>query len=113
MKLLFDQNISYRIVRLTSAYFPQAQHINSLGLQGAMDDKIWQFARNNDFAIVTFDADFVDIANLNGFPPKIIWLRFGNTKTTTLAEILMQNYEIIELFLKSDDYKDIACLEID
>lgn len=74
--------------------------------------EIWEYAKNNNFCIVTFDADFVDIATIKGHPPKIIWLRTGNMTTENIAQILMEKKQLIDLFLEGEENKDIACLEI-
>ncbi len=62
MKLLFDQNISFRITRKIIADFPGSQHVSDVGLAGAEDIQIWQFARKEGLVIVTFDSDYYDIA---------------------------------------------------
>ena len=99
MKLLFDQNISYRIIRLLSSDFPECAQVKRLNLYGKPDRVIWNYARENDFAIVTFDSDFADLAILEERPPKIIWLRFGNTRTQVIAQRILDKKEEIELFL--------------
>ena len=109
MKLLFDQNISYRIVRLLPDIFAESRHVSSVGLNDSIDVKIWQFAKQNDFTVVTFDADFFDIATLKGFPPKIIWIRTGNITTEELAERIILNYSIIVSFIGNSEQN---CLEI-
>lgn len=78
MKLLFDQNISFRIVKKLEDVFPEAKQVAQLNLYNSSDIEIWNFAKENDFAIVTFDSDFIDISTLKGHPPKIVWLRYGN-----------------------------------
>ena len=113
MKLLFDQNISFRLIEKISKYFPDPQHIKQLGLTDSTDKEIWKYAKNNDCAIVTFDADFFDLTTFLGHPPKIIWLRTGNRTTSHLAEILINRKEIIKEFLTDKKYKDIACIEIE
>jgi len=50
---------------------------------------------------------------IKGTPPKIIWLRIGNTSTTSLIDCLKLNFELILEFIQNNDYKDLACLEID
>lgn len=62
MKLLFDQNISYRIVKKISHLFPECMHVSSCGLNDAEDPDIWEFARKNKFTIVTYDSDFYDLS---------------------------------------------------
>lgn len=110
MKLLFDQNISYRILKKIVGFFPDAKQIRELGLENSSDKTIWQFAKQNNFAIVTFDADFLDLSNLYGAPPKIIWLRTGNRKTENIAKILIAKSELISQFLELDN--ELAYLEI-
>ena len=113
MKLLFDQNISFRLVRKISEIFPEAKQIRELGLENNTDRQIWNFAKENEYVIVTFDADFFDLSNLFGTPPKIIWLRTGNRKTSDLAKLIISRSEIIKEFLTNPSYKEFACLEID
>ena len=113
MKLLFDQNISYRIVSLISDKFPEAKHVNQVGLEDATDNSIWNFAKDNNYSIVTFDSDFYNLSIIRGCPPKIIWLRIGNTSTQMVAKVLNDDFALIEAFLLDSGYEDIACLEID
>lgn len=109
MKLLFDQNISFRIVNIIQDFFPKSQQVRTVGLENCSDLKIWDYAKSNNYTLVTFDADFYDLLLLNGFPPKIIWLRFGNTSTKKIAQILLTNKGSIKEFsLKSE----FGCLEI-
>ncbi len=110
MKLLFDQNISYRITRLLNYYFLDCKHVNDVGLNEKSDSEIWEFAKMNNFVIVTFDADFYDLAVIKGIPPKIIWLRMGNSNTLNISHVLIQNKQLIENF--SDGKNENVCLEI-
>ena len=70
---------------------------------------IWEFAKNNNYCIVTFDFDFIDISTLKGYPPKIIWLRIGNTTTENLIAKIKADTKIIHDFLECSD---TAFLEI-
>ena len=88
MKLLFDQNISYRSEKKISAVFLDSKHISNVGLLNKEDFEIWNFAKLNGFTIVTFDSDFFDLSLVKGTPPKIIWFRSGNFPTNKIAEIL-------------------------
>ena len=112
MKLLFDQNISFRVVRRLTDVFPMARHVSDFGLQFATDHEIREFAKKEEFHLVTFDADFYDMATLFGHPPKIIWLRTGNTSTDSLVEILRNHSISMRRFLEEDDTRDLVCLEI-
>lgn len=112
MKLLFDQNISFRLVKMISDIFPEAKQIRELGLENFTDRQIWNFAKENEYTIISFDSDFFDLSNLFGIPPKIIWLRTGNRKTSDLAKLILSRSELIIEFLTNHDYKELACLEI-
>lgn len=113
MRLIFDQNISYRIVNKLIDKFPESKHVNQVGLDDAEDIDIWQFAKNENFTIVTFDSDYFDISLINGCPPKVIWLRTGNLTTIEIVNVLLSNIDIIIDFLLNEDNADKACLEID
>ena len=58
MKLLFDQNISYRILKKIGEDFPGPAHVTRTGLNRPSDLQIWEYAKTNGFIIVTFDEDF-------------------------------------------------------
>jgi len=113
MKLLLDQNISFRVIKGINDLIPEAKQVRELKLENSTDIGIWNFAKENKYTIVTFDADFYDISLIRGNPPKIIWLRIGNTSTENLIKILRENYILIEEFTSNPNYEDIACLEID
>jgi len=113
MKLLFDQNISYRISKILSESFPEAKHVSEVGLLDSTDMEIWNYAKNNKYSIVTFDSDYYDLSIVKGAPPKIIWLRMGNATTKRIASTLLANHELIEQFVLDSNHAELACLEID
>lgn len=57
MKLLFDHNLSPRLVYLVADLFPNSDHVYKLGLDQVEDRQVWQYAKTNDFTIVTKDGD--------------------------------------------------------
>lgn len=88
MKLLFDQNLGRQLViRLTDLY-PASSHVQFHELADKTDTEIWNFARSNNFCIVTQDADFAERSRLYGSPPKVIWLRCGNLRTKQVEVLL-------------------------
>jgi predicted nuclease of predicted toxin-antitoxin system len=110
MKILVDQNISFRLLPLIRVEFPDISHVKELGLIDFNDFDIFQFARSNGFdAILTLDEDFHYIQIAHGPPPKIIWLRTGNCSTKALASVIISHSEIIRN-LEMDASLD--CLEI-
>jgi predicted nuclease of predicted toxin-antitoxin system len=109
MKLLFDQNLSFKLCEHLADLFPGSNQVRRLGLDQADDAAIWQFAKANGFVIVTQDADFADMAVLYGPPPKIIWLRCGNQPAAFVAKLLRGQAESIAAFAED---AESACWEI-
>lgn len=95
MKLLFDQNLSPRLCDLLADLFPNSAHLDPLGLGTADDRIVWNYARKNEYTVVTKDSDFSEIIVLLGFPPKVIWIRSGNCSTREIEQILRDNYDAI------------------
>ncbi len=93
MTLLFDHNLSPRLVQRLADVFPLATHVALVGLADAPDAVVWAYAGNNALTIVTKDSDFTDIAVLRGVPPKVIWLRIGNC-TTLAVELLIRHHTV-------------------
>jgi predicted nuclease of predicted toxin-antitoxin system len=109
MKLLFDQNLSFKLVRKLSELFANSRHVSDLRMSSSSDYDIWEYCKNENYSIITNYSDFIDISNLHGFPPKIIWLRFGNLSTEDLSNKIKENFLSIKHFLEN---KDNAFLEV-
>ncbi|MEM7551956.1 MAG: DUF5615 family PIN-like protein [Bacteroidota bacterium] len=75
----------------------------------AEDLKIWNFAKDKEFIIVTQDSDFNDLTNLYGFPPKVIWIRVGNHSTLSINKLLYDHESEIRSFQSNKEY---GCFEI-
>lgn len=113
MNLLFDQNISFRITKKIKHFFSTCKHISDCGLAGCEGSDIWDYAKKNHYAIVTFDSDFYDISLIKGHPPKIVWIRTGNLGTKQIAALIINNKNLILDFLISEDFKNYACIELE
>ncbi len=60
MKLLFDANLSHKLVAGLEDLFPESLHVRTADLKGHEDIAIWAFAKRAGFVIVTLDSDFYD-----------------------------------------------------
>ena len=109
MRLLLDANLSYRLVKPLQELFPGTTHVLNQQLNAAEDLAIWQFARQNNFTIVTQDNDFFELASLKGHPPKVIWLRLGNTANLNVLHQIQAHFTDIQQFIEQAEE---ACLEI-
>ena len=58
MKLLFDQNLSHRLVAHLAAEFPNSTHVRDAGLSAAPDQMVWSHAIAHESVIVSKDNDF-------------------------------------------------------
>ena len=92
MKLLFDQNLSPRLVKRLADLYPDSNHVYHVGVDRASDEVTRDFARRENFVIVTKDSDFSDLCTLLGFPPKVIWIRRGNCSTADIESILRAHH---------------------
>lgn len=87
MKLLLDQNLSHKVVPAVADLFPESAHVRKFNLHRAADEAVWDFARVNDYVIVSKDDDFHQRSFLLGHPPKVIWLRLGNCRTGDIVAV--------------------------
>jgi predicted nuclease of predicted toxin-antitoxin system len=82
MKLLLDENLSWRLCKYLYDVFGEVIHVSMLSFEQPMSDiDIWNYAKINNYIIVTKDDDFEKILLLKGAPPKIVWVRISNTTT--------------------------------
>lgn len=103
MKLLFDENLSPKLVSLLTLDFPESSQIELLGLRGATDYKVWEYAKEAGFTLVSKDNDFRQRAFLLGPLPKVVWLSVGNMGTQGIASLLRENTALLETFSQSPD----------
>lgn len=99
MSLWLDENLSQQLCLRLGDLWAGITHVQLVGLESASDEQVWNYARESGLTIVTKDADFHDRVILSGFPPKVIWLRFGNCTTAAVGERLRAAVAVINAFL--------------
>jgi predicted nuclease of predicted toxin-antitoxin system len=109
MKLLLDENLSRRIVPFLQTAFPGSSQVALLNLESATDTEIWQYAKANDFVIVSRDFDFQERSLVSGHPPQVVWLKIPNRSKTVVLNILLDHHTEIEQALIGQNH---ACVEI-
>ena len=96
MKLLFDANLSPKLVRSLGELFPGSTHAFDTGMaQSTSDEKIWEYAAAEGFTIVTADSDFLDIAKDRGVPPKVVHLENCDYRTSQVESLLRRHAILI------------------
>ena len=98
MKLLFDHNLSYKLVGRLADLLPDAVHARTINLHEADDHTVWGYARANGFAIVSKDEDFHQLSFLYGAPPKVVWVRLGNCTTADIEQALRRHHSDLLYF---------------
>jgi predicted nuclease of predicted toxin-antitoxin system len=88
MKLLFDENLSHKLVRRLADLFPDSIHVRDVGLKA---------------------ADMHQRSFVFGHPPKIIWVRLGNCSTADVEKLLRKNFSAVKTF-HEDDYASFLSL---
>lgn len=109
MKLLFDQNLSPRLVAQLATEFLGSTHVRDVGMAASPDPDVWAYAAANGLAIVSKDTDFQQRALLYGHPPKVIWVRLGNCTTAAVSALLRSRLADIQAF-QADSTASILAL---
>ena len=95
MKLLFNQNLSVRLVRSLSDVYPGSSHVSLVGLDRASDAEVFDYALDNGYALVSKDVDFAELAQARSPSTKVVWLRLGNCTTAEIEDALRARQEAI------------------
>jgi len=62
MKLLYDQNLRFKLYGLLADLLPEFQSAQELGLDQSDDRIIWQHAKDEGLILVSQDSDFTAMA---------------------------------------------------
>ena len=103
MKLLLDENLSPRLPALLADIYPDSSQIELLGLRGATDTTVWEYAKTEGYVLVSKDSDFRQRSFQYGAPPKVVWLNAGNASTTLILQLLREAYNEITHFVTAPD----------
>ena len=88
MKLLLDENLSRGLVAALQDLYPGTTHVEHVGLDGAADLAICDYAGEHGFVMVTKHVDYDQIIALRNFNPKLIRLALGNTGNSATLHAL-------------------------
>ena len=85
MKLWLDAQLSPEMAIWVTQHFGiETIAIRDVGLRSAEDRKIFNAAKQADIVLITKDSDFSELLQRLGAPPRVIWLRCGNTSNERL-----------------------------
>ena len=81
-------------------------HVSVLG-ESPSDTQIWQYAKQNNLAIVTKNVDFSDRLMVDVSPPKVVHLRFGNMRQRDFQAFLASVWSRIESLIVDHKLIDV------
>jgi len=101
VRFLIDEDLPRSTANLLRQYSYEAIDVRDIGLRGAQDIQIAEYARAGGWSILTGDFDFADIRN---YPPaeyaRIVVLAIaGNASAAVILELLsmfLEQEEIVE-----------------
>ena len=103
MKLLFDENLSRKLVQRLADLYPGSAHVVGVDLMTSPDEEIWNFTKANGFIVVSTDLDFYDLATTLGPPPKVMWLRWWTHPTADAERVLRREAIRISEFVNDPE----------
>ena len=96
MKLLLDENLSRRLVPAVAARWPGSSQVALLGLEGATDAQLCDFAAAQGFVIVSKDDDFHRLVMARGYRPRLIHMALGNASNDRVLAALLDAADRID-----------------
>ena len=94
MRLLFNNNLSHRLITELADIHPDSPHVRNIGPEDAddaVDTDILDYARDHGLVIDTKDRDYREMSRVRGHPPKVVLITLRNCPTTRAAALLRQH----------------------
>lgn len=89
MRILADMPISPKTVEYLKKLGFECHHLTEFKMENSTDEDITNFAKENNYTILTEDLDFGTIlAYTKEIEPSVIILRIGNLNTEEINELL-------------------------
>ena len=102
MRFLVDEQLPTALARWIAAQGHLAEHVLEIGLGGAGDAELWQYATRNNAIVITKDMDFMVLAKVNS-SAGLVWLRSGNLPRKALLAQMEGVFQDICTALKSGE----------
>ena len=87
MKFLVDHQLPPALAEFLGGLGHESRHVREIGLKSDDDLTIWKFAVANDFALISKDQDFFDLASRPNEKGRLIWVRLGNCRNQPLLQV--------------------------
>lgn len=111
MKLFLDENLSPRTALRLRDLFPASTSVEALGMRGATDLTLFEYAGRHGYVLVSKDNDFCDLSVVRGLPPKVVWLRVGNAQPMEIETLLRRESDRLRAFAEHPE-ESLLVLEL-
>jgi len=99
MRLLLDENGSWRLVAYLRPHGAAEWHGRAIGLRESPDTSSWRYARQHGYDVLTKEEDFVRLVLAEGFPPRVLAVQNAQVPVKELAAFLLARLPQLEAFL--------------
>ena len=100
MRLLLDENISWRLAARLRPHCAAVLHVRDIDLDNSPDTSIWRYARQHGYDVLTKDEDFLRLVLAEGFPPRVVAVQNAQVPVATLAAFLLARLPQLRAFLE-------------
>jgi predicted nuclease of predicted toxin-antitoxin system len=97
-KYLVDANLPYYFGLWNNPDFIFIKDIND----SWTDERIWQYALENNLVILTKDSDFSHKVLYHGAPPKVIHFRIGNLRIKEFYHLIQKIWPEVEALVSEN-----------
>jgi len=77
--------------------------VRDLGRTDMYDEVLFAKAKEEADMLITKDVDIVHLLKRFGPPPKVVWLRMGNTSNARMKELFTQRWADITAFAAGEE----------
>ncbi len=84
MRFLVDAQLPPALARYLATGGHEAEHVADIGLGGAKDQAIWEYAARVGGVIISKDEDFAQRIFFGKGGPPVVWIRLPNTRKREL-----------------------------
>jgi len=99
MRLLLDENISWRLPAYLRPHCTAVLHVQDIQLDSSPDTNIWRYARQHSYDVLTKDGDFLRLVLAEGFSPRVVAVQNAQVLVAKLAKFLLMRLPQPEAFV--------------
>jgi predicted nuclease of predicted toxin-antitoxin system len=103
VKFLVDNQLPKVLAEYLRTRGFDCQHVLDVGLAEVSDAEVCRYARVQERIIISKDEDFLYFANQPESKIRLVWVRLGNCRTSTLLMTFEKLWPMIESCLSAGD----------